>query len=177
MNTVKKLASKYFWSLNDKALEDTVKILKVPEHPRFYRKAIDIMYLCDKPAELFKLLPKDIFIEKWPSIRRRWKRLGRNLTLLYWWDSIYQVLVPTKMKNFEESHSMNFKLIGGQIRSARLMKEWTQNDLALRANVDQGLVSNVERGKANITLETLLKLARVLDIDKINLGLNESEKP
>ena len=72
---------------------------------------------------------------------------------------------------------MNFKLIGGQIRSARLMKEWTQNDLALRANVDQGLVSNVERGKANITLETLLKLARVLDIDKINLGLNESEKP
>ena len=54
---------KYFWSYSKKSVEETAKILKNPEHRFFRERLITLMSRCDKPRELFKIVPEDIFLE------------------------------------------------------------------------------------------------------------------
>jgi transcriptional regulator with XRE-family HTH domain len=53
--------------------------------------------------------------------------------------------------------------IGERIRSAR-RDRYTQGELAARAGVSTGLVSQIERGKGNPSLETIVRLATALEI-------------
>ncbi len=54
--------------------------------------------------------------------------------------------------------------IGDIIRKARLKKELTQSGLAQRINVVQSLVSEIETGKKNLTLDVVRSLHRALGI-------------
>jgi len=162
---------KYFWSLSDRGLERTAQALRDPTARRFWSQAITLLSLCDKPRELFRAIPRDVFMQHWPSLKRRWKKSGQSQTNLHWWDSIYLTLVSKEKKVTPEKRSAYLQFIGRQIRKARLEKKWSQVDLAERVNIEQRLISRVETGKANITMETLLKLAKTLGIEKIDLGL------
>lgn len=56
-----------------------------------------------------------------------------------------------------------YKKLGGKIRKLRKGRNWTQETLAELANIDPKTVIELEAGKrANPTLQTLNKLARVL---------------
>ena len=164
-----KTVKKYFWSLNERALEETAAVLRDHENPKFALKAITLLSLCDRPQEAFRVIPEEIFISHWPAIKRKWKRSNREQTLLHWWDSIYRTLIGKEDKISAKQRSKFLRFIGKQIQSARLKKEWSQKDLSDRVNTEQRLISEIENGKANITMETLLKLARALEIDTINL--------
>ena len=50
-----------------------------------------------------------------------------------------------------------------QLMERRLELGFTQTELAERAGLDQGDVSRIENGKANPTLETLIRIAYALD--------------
>ncbi len=56
------------------------------------------------------------------------------------------------------------KAFGRVLREARLKAEFSQERLALDAGVDRTFVSMLERGKRQPTLETLFRLASVLNI-------------
>jgi transcriptional regulator with XRE-family HTH domain len=56
------------------------------------------------------------------------------------------------------------------IRGARVQKNMSQNDLAVRSGMKQPDISKIEEGKKNITLGTLAVLCRVLGIKEIKLG-------
>jgi transcriptional regulator with XRE-family HTH domain len=45
----------------------------------------------------------------------------------------------------------------------------TQRQLAARSRVSAALVSRVERGKADISLDVFVRIARALDIDPLKL--------
>ncbi len=162
MNPVVK---KYFWSLNIRALKETERIFKDPAHPRFISKAIDLLSVCDQPREVFLAIPRDIFIDKWPSIKRRWRRSAGNIALLHWWDSIYDVIISGKEQIKPDQRSKHFQVIGEQIKKARLTKEWSQAELASRVGMAQRKISELERGKANITMGSLLKIVKILGIN------------
>ncbi|MDP8215176.1 MAG: helix-turn-helix transcriptional regulator [Candidatus Euphemobacter frigidus] len=170
------IVKKYFWSLNDQALEETARILRDPSDKRFLIKAISLLSHCTKPHDLFRAIPREIFFEQWPSIKRRWNRVGGVKTNIPWWDSICHMLVSREGKITPDQWSAYLGFIGKQIKEARLRKEWSQDNLAKRIKVEQRLISQVESGKANITMETLLKIAKVLGIEKIELGINEKIK-
>lgn len=56
-----------------------------------------------------------------------------------------------------------YKKLGEKIKRLRKNKDWTQEKLAELANIDPKTVIELEAGKrANPTLQTLNKLARVL---------------
>ena len=168
-----RVIKKYFWSLSDRALKETAQTLRDPSDRQFCSKAITLLSLCDKPRELFGAIPQEVFLQHWPSIKRRWKRSGQAQTNRLWWDSIYLTLISKGKKVTPEQRSGYLAFIGQQIKKARLKKEWSQIDLAERVNIEQRLISRIESGKANITMETLLKLAKVLNIEKIDLGLKQ----
>jgi transcriptional regulator with XRE-family HTH domain len=55
--------------------------------------------------------------------------------------------------------------VGEKIRSIRKKKGFSQESLALHAKLDRSYMGRIERGEANITLEMLYQLAKVLDCE------------
>jgi len=55
-------------------------------------------------------------------------------------------------------------ILTDQIRSERLRRNWSQQDLAARAGLTQSQLSRIEHG-ADVRLSTLLEVARILDLD------------
>ncbi|MBU0549493.1 MAG: helix-turn-helix transcriptional regulator [Candidatus Omnitrophica bacterium] len=53
------------------------------------------------------------------------------------------------------------------VREARVEKGLSQSELAFRIGMKQPDISMIEKGKNNITLETLTRLCKVLEIKKI----------
>jgi DNA-binding XRE family transcriptional regulator len=160
--------SKYFWELNPKALKETEKILKDQKHSKFIERAYTLLSRCDKPREVFNIISKRTFVESWPKIYRYWRKKGGPQDFLYWWDSIHKELLRREaIKIREASPSKYFEKIGRLIKEKRLGKGYTQKELAEKVGLKQPDISRIEKGMANITLETLFKLCKVLDIKEI----------
>jgi transcriptional regulator with XRE-family HTH domain len=58
---------------------------------------------------------------------------------------------------------------GGVLRDARLKAGFTQERLALDAGIDRTFVSLLERGRRQPTIETLFRLAKVLQVSPATL--------
>lgn len=56
------------------------------------------------------------------------------------------------------------KLVGQRIQSLRLEKKLSQEKLALRINMDRTYLASVEKGKRNISIINLYKIASGLNI-------------
>lgn len=59
--------------------------------------------------------------------------------------------------------------VGTTIRSLRSGKSLSQEELALKANIDRAYVGGVERGEHNITLMNLIKLSDAIEISLSDL--------
>jgi len=55
--------------------------------------------------------------------------------------------------------------LGQNIREIRKTKGFSQEELALKANVDRSYVGGIERGERNVSFLTLIKLAECLECD------------
>lgn len=162
---------KYFWGLKPSALKETEEILKNPSHPRFVEKMYVLLSRCDKPEEVFTLIGKEKFLENWPRIRNYWRKRRQAEDFQYWWDSVYKNLLKKKgvKKVNKDILSSILKKIGEVIKNKRIEKGYSQEDLAIKVGLRQPDISKIEKGKVNITLETLIKLCKVLDIKNIPL--------
>ena len=56
------------------------------------------------------------------------------------------------------------KIIGANIRAARLAKGWTQEKLAMRAKLNSDYLSTLERGLVNVSVDALVRIGKVLGI-------------
>ncbi|AFY43255.1 helix-turn-helix domain-containing protein [Nostoc sp. PCC 7107] len=55
-------------------------------------------------------------------------------------------------------------LLGENLRRIRIEKGYSQEQLAALTGLDRTYISGIERGKRNVSLINLVKLARALDI-------------
>lgn len=67
------------------------------------------------------------------------------------------------------------KLVGENVRQARLARNWTQEELADRSGFSQQYLSGLESGKRNPTVITLYELAQALGVTPIDLIRLRSE--
>jgi len=56
-------------------------------------------------------------------------------------------------------------LFGKRIRELRLKKKWSQEKLAEESGLHWTYISGIERGKRNLGIENVMKLARALKVD------------
>jgi len=56
------------------------------------------------------------------------------------------------------------KKVGYKIREYRKKKEWTQEKLALEADLHRAYVGQIERGEKNIGIKNLSKIANTLGV-------------
>ncbi|TVP08887.1 helix-turn-helix domain-containing protein [Shewanella sp. KCT] len=59
--------------------------------------------------------------------------------------------------------------VGRAVRQVRKSRGMSQDELALRADIDRSYIGRIERAEANITLDMLYKIAEVLDCEARNL--------
>ena len=64
---------------------------------------------------------------------------------------------------------IDLKLIGSRIKAVRASKGMSQADLAVKASVSLPLISNIERGKTRMQLETFVKVAEALQVSADHL--------
>ena len=58
---------------------------------------------------------------------------------------------------------------GKAIRSLRVAKHWTQEQLADQANLHPTYVGGIERGERNVDLENIIRIARALGVSPATL--------
>ena len=56
------------------------------------------------------------------------------------------------------------KQLGMRIKYLRSLKKWSQEDLALEADVNKNYISDLERGERNPTVKILERIARAFNI-------------
>jgi len=57
------------------------------------------------------------------------------------------------------------KKIALNLRNARLMRNYSQEYMALKLKISQNAYSKMEMGRTRITVESVFKIAGVLDVD------------
>ncbi len=58
---------------------------------------------------------------------------------------------------------MDYSSLGARIRRERILRGWTQEQLAEKSNISLSFLGHIERGTRKASLETLVALANVLD--------------
>ena len=64
---------------------------------------------------------------------------------------------------------MNYELLGRKIRQQRKEKKYTLEQLAEKLNVSTTFIGQIERAKGIPSLETLVKIANILEISTDSL--------
>ena len=64
---------------------------------------------------------------------------------------------------------LDLKPIGSRIKAVRTSRGMSQADLAVKASVSLPLISNIERGKTSMQLETFVKVAEALQVSTDHL--------
>jgi transcriptional regulator with XRE-family HTH domain len=63
----------------------------------------------------------------------------------------------------------NLEELGNQIRSLRKIKGLSQEKLAHMAEIDRSYMGSIERGERNISLLTIIKIAKCLECEVATL--------
>lgn len=58
--------------------------------------------------------------------------------------------------------------LGKSITKYRLKQKLTQTEVAYRCDIERGNLTRIEKGKANVTAETLLKISEAIDVPVSN---------
>ena len=165
--------AKYFWGFNNRALLEAKAALKNVNHPRFAYYAVILFSRCDEPKEAFCFISREHFISNWPKIKSYWNKLKENSEFRDWWQAIYESLLEEtngRMSARKQESSSFFRAIGTEIRVNRLRLGMSQKELAISSGIRQPDISKIEEGKKNITLETLIKLCRIVGLRQVKIA-------
>jgi DNA adenine methylase len=70
----------------------------------------------------------------------------------------------TESESFVRVKTQLRDTLGRRVRELRLSLKMTQRDLAEDAGIRQALISQIERGEANPTLDSILRIAAALEV-------------
>ena len=145
-------------------------ILSNPTDKEFISLAALLLTRKNSPPEVLKkYISPLIFCRFWPRIKKRMREDSWNNPRIEFWQAIYEKVleklrgkgVSIKLKRQKKTDKL-FAEIGNQIKKMRLEKGMTQMDLAKKLNISQQIISRVEKGRENLSLDTLRKFATQL---------------
>ncbi len=129
------------------------KILKNPYDPEFYIFAEKLFARVKDPQLAFEYVDKKTFTRTWLSIKKRILKDAWAKPAVDFWQNVYAS---------EMAHHQQFNLARA-IKTTRLKKNLTQNELADRLGVIQQHISRIESGQENVTFHTLQRLAQAFN--------------
>jgi DNA-binding XRE family transcriptional regulator len=141
------------WLWDTKLKEDRVReILGNERDPRFLIYADKLLARVRAPGEVFSWISREAFDRNWALIRSRMAKDAWSRTAVKRWDRVHEQAIPSERYD-----------VAGQIKAARKARGFSQAQFAQKMGVIQQYVSSLEAGRENITLDTLRKIAGVLE--------------
>lgn len=61
------------------------------------------------------------------------------------------------------------KKFGKRVKLLRIEKGWSQEKLALKADLDRTYIPSIEKGERNVSITVIEKIANALDVEIIEL--------
>ncbi len=141
------------WLWDTKLKEGRAReILSDERDPRFFIYAAKLLARVSDPVEVLSWIDRDVFDRNWSLIRSRMVKDTWARTAVARWDRFHKQAIPSE--RFD---------VARQIRESRALLGLNQKEFARKMGVIQQYVSNLETGRENVTLDTLRKIAGVLE--------------
>lgn len=169
--------------LDEKEIE---KIFSDKDNPKFISLAAVLLSRKNSAQEVFKdYLRREDFYIFWSKIKKQMRKNSWNDPRIEYWQAIYDTLkkVPDladlKQVEFEKPLFALCKEIGLKIKKMREKSGLTQKKLADKLGISQQIISRIEKGKQNISLETLNNICGSLGtpLNAEKFGFKNTEKP
>jgi DNA-binding XRE family transcriptional regulator len=140
------------WMWDTRLKEGRVREILGNEHdPRFLIYADKLLARVRTAEEAFSWISQETFDQNWPLIRSHMVKDAWARTAVKRWDIVHKQAIPSE--RFD---------VARQIKAARRVLGLSQEQFAKKMGVIQQYVSSLETGRENITLDTLRKIAGVL---------------
>ena len=99
-------------------------------------------------------------------------RHKRKPLKLYSLDEVQDTLLGKKgaPKRDQFEYELGLELLGDMIRSARLERDLTQEELGKLVGVQKAQISKLERNASNVTIDTVLRVFRAMKA-KVNFSV------
>lgn len=162
----------WLWDRNT-PLSKVKAILLNPKDKLFLSYSALLLSRNNTPKEIFKTYLNTLdFARNWPRIKRQMRKDSWNNPRIEFWQAIYEKLIQKyKQKGVEIPREPGpikiqdefCKSIAEKIRAIRKNKGLTQDELAEKLKVSQQIISRIEKGKENISMLTLKKIADALE--------------
>jgi transcriptional regulator with XRE-family HTH domain len=68
-----------------------------------------------------------------------------------------------------QSDKVNLKKLGANIKKLREAKDLSLRELSYECDIDNSKISKIEKGQVNITVTTILQLAKALEVHPTEL--------
>lgn len=65
--------------------------------------------------------------------------------------------------------TMEYRTIGLNVLKYRRLKNWTQEQLSEASGISRARISDIERGKGPYNIESILLIAKALEVDYNNI--------
>lgn len=159
------------WLWDTRLNEQKVKkILKDPQNPRFNIYAGKLFSRVDDPSVAFQFMDQRTFAHKWPAIKKRIEKDAWAKPKIDFWQTLYKrLLVKLRQEGVKLRESSKEKVspsrlnVAVQIKEIRVQLGYTQKEMAEKLGVIQQYVSKIESGRENVTVDTLKRIADILD--------------
>jgi len=146
------------------------KSLKNPKQKDFFLLAALLLSRNNTPKEVFKdYLDPLLFCKYWTGIKKRMRKDKWSEPRIIFWQVIYEKLMDKYRKrgiSFRKDTPLSKNPLcertGKQIRNIRQEQGLSQKQLAKKLGVSQQLISRIEKGKENVSLDTLSNISRSL---------------
>jgi len=147
-------------------------ILANPQNEHFLNISSILLSRKNTPKEIFKhYLKQRDFVVNWNRIKRQMRKNAWNDPRIEYWQAIYEKLREKDKFKRVRIYQVNkvvkpghlfFKEIAGKIKTTRKQKGISQKLLAKKLKVSQQVISRIESGEENMSLNTLNKIANGL---------------
>lgn len=159
------------WLWDSRLSEKEVrKILKDEGHPKFDIYAGKLLSRVSDPGVVFDVIDEEAFCKRWPRIKRKMGRDRWLVNRIVFWQTMYErVYERLKERGIRIREPQDMKIppermeLAQQIRDIRMKLGYTQKDVAKRLGVIQQYISKIETGHENVSVDTLKRIADVLD--------------
>lgn len=165
------MKSNWLWDRKT-SVSEVKNILRNPESKKFLMFAALLLSRENSPKEVFTRYIKPMnFCHNWHLIKKVMRKDNWNDPRIEFWQAIYEKLLEKyhrkkiQINGFEKEVKPIDELcqaVGGKIENIRKQKRFTQKQLAKKMKVSQQLISRVESGRENISLNALKKIVTAL---------------
>jgi transcriptional regulator with XRE-family HTH domain/tetratricopeptide (TPR) repeat protein len=166
--------------------EQAKAILADTKHPNFIAYAALLLSRTSSAKEIFRdFLSRENFFVFWTKIKRQMRKDSWNDPKIDYWQAIYDTLKeempelkvsPSAFSASKESVLSIAREIGSKIKVLREQSGLTQKDLAKRLKISQQIISRIEGGRQNVSVETLDSICTALGVPVAVIFRSQPEK-